>query len=155
MGKQWVGIPFSNKKFRKYSVNMKNIKGRNGGTIKQSEPGDTGLPGAGRPKGSVNLSTKYKQFLEREEEFEVEGQTVKMSREEFLMFRLFSIATTTDASKYGVALAAIKELSDRAHGKAIQTNEIIEKDGQANERSIITVRLPTYVLPDGTPITFD
>lgn len=30
---------------------MKNIKGRNGGTIKQSEPGDTGLPGAGRPKG--------------------------------------------------------------------------------------------------------
>lgn len=121
---------------------MKNIKGRNGGTIKRSEPGDTGLPGAGRPKGSLNVSTKYKQFLEGEEEFEVEGQRVKMSREEFLMFRLFSIATTTDASKYGVALAAIKELSDRAHGKAVQTNEIIGVP-EADNRPITVLNI-TY-----------
>lgn len=101
---------------------MKNVQGRNGGTIKQSEAGDPGNPGAGRPKGSLSASTKFKMFLEGLEEYEVNGQKVKMSREEILMFRLFKIATTGDVTKSGessgVSIAAIKELHDRAHGKA-------------------------------------
>ncbi len=125
---------------------MKNVQGRNGGTIKQSEAGDPGNPGAGRPKGSLSASTKFKMFLEGLEEYEVNGQKVKMSREEILMFRLFKIATTGDVTKSGessgVSIAAIKELHDRAHGKPLQTNEISGKDGEPIKAGIITIRLP-------------
>jgi len=125
---------------------MKNVQGRNGGTIKQSEAGDPGNPGAGRPKGSITVSTKFKMFLEGLEEYEINGQKIKMSREEILMFRLFKIATTGDVTKSGessgVSIAAIKELYDRAHGKPLQTNEISGKDGEPIKAGIITIRLP-------------
>ncbi len=92
------------------------------------QKGDKGLPGAGRPKGSVSHSTKFKAFLSGREDYVIsvngEEKTVKMTREEILMYRLYEIAQQGDLTKYGesqgVSVAAIKEIHDRAHGKAPQ-----------------------------------
>lgn len=91
------------------------------------KPGETLNPN-GRPVGSLNLSTKFKKFLEQEEDYEVEvnGNKIKkkFTREEILMFRLYKIALNGDVTKSGetsgVSVAAIKEIHDRTHGKPPQ-----------------------------------
>lgn len=116
---------------------MKEKDGKNGGKLKVREKGDAALPGAGRPEGSPNVSTKFKRFLEGETEWTVktsEGERkIKITREEALMFRLFQIAEKGDVTKSGessgVSIAAIKELHDRAHGKPPQQTELTGKDG--------------------------
>lgn len=125
---------------------MKETPGRNGGTLKSVEPGDPPLPGGGRPKGSLNISTKFKKFLEGKELYEVDGQMVEMTREEIIMFRLYSIAMKGDdtmaGESKGVSIAAIKEIHDRTHGRPLQTTEIHANiDASAK-----------YTLPDGTEI---
>jgi len=103
------------------------------------EKGDKGLPGAGRPPGSLNHSTKFKKFLEGLDEWEIEAdgkkQKVKLTREEILMYRLYKIAMKGDPTKFGetsgVSIAAIKEIHERTHGKAPQPTEHTGKDGEA------------------------
>lgn len=124
---------------------MKESKGRNGGTLRSMEKGDTPPPGAGRPKGSPNLSTKFKKFLNGETEYIVGGEVVKMTRDEVLMFRLFQIAQEGDETKFGeskgVSVAAIREIYDRAFGKSTQPLEHSGPDGGP-----IEVETPVWVI---------
>lgn len=69
-------------------------------------PGCTGLPGAGRPKGSGLVSDAIKQALR-----EGKAEEVKET--------LFNLMAAAD--KDSVRLAAISEIVDRSEGKAIQS----------------------------------
>lgn len=122
---------------------MKESQGRNGGKLRSMEKGDAPPPGAGRPKGSPNLSTKFKKFLNGETEFLVGKKVVKMTREEILMFRLFEIAQEGDITRFGeskgVCVAAIREIYDRAFGKSTQPLEHSGPDGGPIETTPIWV----------------
>jgi hypothetical protein len=125
---------------------MATMQGRNGGTLHRPEKGDKALPGAGRPLGSLNHSTKFKKFLEGLDEWEIEAdgkkQKVKLTREEILMYRLYKIAMKGDQTKFGetsgVSIAAIKEIHERTHGKAPQPTEHTGKDGSPIEVKVST-----------------
>lgn len=117
---------------------MEKVEGRNGGTINRAQKGDPAFPGAGRPKGSIGHTTKFKRFLEGQDEYEIEKDgkkvKVKLTREEILMYRLYKIAMEGDPGKYGdtsgVSVSAIKEIHERAHGKPTQPTEHSGPDGE-------------------------
>ncbi len=113
---------------------MAKMPGRNGGTLHRVEKGDKALPGAGRPKGSLSQATKFKAFLSGKEDYEIEidGKvtTVKMTREEILMYRLYSVGITGDPKSSAVSVSAIKEIHDRAYGKPPQDLNLGGQDSE-------------------------
>lgn len=72
---------------------MKEVKGRNGGTIRQSEKGDPAPPGAGRPQGSVSFKTIANKILDgiiaRED---AEGLKLKLTRREAIVLGMIEDA---------------------------------------------------------------
>lgn len=95
-------------------------KGRNGGKINQLEPGESGNPN-GRPKGSRNIATILREYLEAEDRKEGgTGEALNIPTA-----KLYKLLTT--AKNEAVQLKAIQEAYERLEGKVeipINTNVI-------------------------------
>jgi len=82
------------------------------------KPGQSGNP-AGRPKGSLNLTTVLKHFLKEKIEVEKDGKIIKLSKDKVLILKLIEKAIKGD-------IKAIEKVWDRIEGKPIQPNINIE-----------------------------
>lgn len=98
---------------------MKEIEGRNGGTLKIPEKGDPSPNPAGKPKGKT-ISTILSELLEKEVIDEEDG--AKRTRAEIIALRLVKKAKSTKIDAQ--ALKAIEQILDRTEGKAKQTVDV-------------------------------
>jgi len=96
---------------------MKLTKGRNGGTLKTLEPGDT-LPGSGHPGGN-NFKTVAKRYLDStyDKNNLLTGKKDKLTGMELLCLSLIDKALKGDVT-------AAREILDRIEGKVSQANEL-------------------------------
>lgn len=95
---------------------MKEIKGRNGGTIKQSEKGDPAPPGAGRPQGSVSFKTIANKILDGTISKEAaNGLKIKMTRREAMILGVIEDAVNDEDPS--VRLRAMLGIWDRLESK--------------------------------------
>lgn len=122
---------------------MKDVKGRNGGTIKQAEKGETANPN-GRPKGTQNFKTVLQKLLDAEITVTEAGQKLKISTREALLMKMVRDALTSDDPN--VRLRATSFIADRTDGKPTQSVITTETtpakfeawlggDGEWNEQS--------------------
>jgi len=96
----------------------KEIKGKNGGTLNQYEPGESGNP-AGMKKGSKNFSTKVKEFLNSKSVSIDEDGNIEhpdLTNFEVALIALMQKANQGDSRAFNALL-------DRAAGKPHQTSE--------------------------------
>jgi hypothetical protein len=99
------------------------MEGKNGGTLKPFEKGESGNPN-GRPKGTKNRSTIAKYWLEINQKLKnpLTGAEETMSQEDLMTLALIKKAREGD-------VAAYKALMDSGYGAPIQQVEqtIIEQ----------------------------
>lgn len=100
-------------------------QGRNGGTLKSRQKGDSALPGAGRPKGSKSWKTTLNKYLEEKISDEELGETVEYR--DAIAFKLIKDALT--AADPNVRRLAASLIMDRTEGKATQGVELSGADG--------------------------
>jgi hypothetical protein len=93
------------------------MEGKNGGTLKPFEQGESGNP-AGRPKGSKNRSTIAKKWLEVNQSLKnpLTNETETMSQEDLMTLALIKKAREGDVNAY-------KALMDSGYGAPIQQVE--------------------------------
>lgn len=111
------------------------MEGKNGGTLKPFEKGESGNPN-GRPKGAKNRSTIARYWLEVNQNLKnpLTGESETMSQEDLMTLALIKKAREGDVNAY-------KALMDSGYGAPIQQVEqtIIEQplfpDVQENERN--------------------
>lgn len=101
---------------------MKEVKGRNGGTLKVPEKGDPSPNPAGMPKGILHSKTIIRKWLQAVEKAKnpISGQEEHLSQLDIIVLALLSKGRKGD-------VAAIKELLDRMEGKAQQSTDITSK----------------------------
>jgi len=99
------------------------MEGKNGGTLKPFEKGESGNPN-GRPKGAKNRSTIAKYWLEVNQNLKnpLTGESETMSQEDLMTLALIKKAREGD-------VAAYKALMDSGYGAPLQQIEqtIIEQ----------------------------
>ena len=99
------------------------MEGKNGGTLKPFEKGESGNPN-GRPKGTRNRSTIARQWLEVNQNLKnpLTGESENMSQEDLMTLALIKKAREGDVSAY-------KALMDSGYGAPLQQVEqtIIEQ----------------------------
>ena len=93
------------------------MEGKNGGTLKPFEKGESGNPN-GRPKGAKNRSTIAKYWLEVNQKLKnpLTGNDEVMSQEDLMTLALIKKAREGD-------VAAYKALMDSGYGAPIQQIE--------------------------------
>ena len=93
------------------------MEGKNGGTLKPFEQGESGNPN-GRPKGSKNRSTIARQWLEVNQNLKnpLTGEQETMSQEDLMTLALIKKAREGDVSAY-------KALMDSGYGQPLQQIE--------------------------------
>lgn len=93
------------------------MEGKNGGTLKPFEKGESGNPN-GRPKGVKNRSTIAKQWLEVNQKLKnpLTGNEETMSQEDLMTLALIKKAREGD-------VAAYKALMDSGYGSPVQQIE--------------------------------
>jgi hypothetical protein len=96
------------------------MEGRNGGTLKPFEKGESGNPN-GRPKGSKNRSTIAKKWLETNQTAKnpISGQDETLTQEDMMTLALIKRAREGD-------VAAYKALMDSGYGMPTQQIETTE-----------------------------
>lgn len=99
------------------------MEGKNGGTLKPFEKGESGNPN-GRPKGAKNRSTIARYWLEVNQNLKnpLTGESETMSQEDLMTLALIKKAREGDVNAY-------KALMDSGYGAPIQQVEqtIIEQ----------------------------
>ena len=102
------------------------MEGRNGGTLKPFEKGESGNPN-GRPKGTRNRSTIAKQWLEVSQKIKnpITGKEENLEQQDIMTLALIKKARNGDVSAY-------KELMDSAYGKIVQPTDITTKGDSLN-----------------------
>jgi len=111
------------------------MEGKNGGTLKPFEKGESGNPN-GRPKGAKNRSTIAKYWLEVNQKLKnpLTNQEETMSQEDLMTLALIKKAREGDVHAY-------KALMDSGYGAPLQQIEqtILEQplfpDVQENDRN--------------------
>ena len=93
------------------------MQGKNGGTLKPFEQGESGNPN-GRPKGSKNRSTIARQWLEVNQSLKnpLTGENETMSQEDLMTLALIKKAREGDVNAY-------KALMDSGYGSPVQQIE--------------------------------
>jgi hypothetical protein len=93
------------------------MEGKNGGTLKPFEKGESGNPN-GRPKGAKNRSTIAKYWLEVNQNLKnpLTGESETMSQEDLMTLALIKKAREGD-------VAAYKALMDSGYGAPLQQIE--------------------------------
>lgn len=87
---------------------MKQVKGRNGGTLKAQEKGDPGLPGAGRPPGSKSFKTLLEEALEKVTTNK-DGIDIPIKEESVLQLVAMVISEKTDSNTKLKAFQLIRD----------------------------------------------
>ena len=120
---------------------MKITKGRNGGTLKTLEPGET-LPGGGHP-GGENFKTIARKFLDGKQKKKnpLTGKVEKLSGMEQLFLEIVSIAMNSGSDQ--AKIGAIREILDRVEGKVSQA---VDVSGDISTRELIASKFP-FALP--------
>jgi hypothetical protein len=107
------------------------MEGRNGGTLKPFEKGESGNP-SGRPKGAKNRSTIARYWLEVNQDLKnpLTGDTETMSQEDLMTLALIKKAREGDVNAY-------KALMDSGYGAPVQqieqTNTDIDLSGMSTD----------------------
>ena len=93
------------------------MEGKNGGTLKPFEKGESGNPN-GRPKGAKNRSTIARYWLEINQKLKnpLTGQDETMSQEDLMTLALIKKAREGDVNAY-------KALMDSGYGAPVQQIE--------------------------------
>ena len=108
---------------------MKDVKGRNGGTIKRAEKGDPGLPGAGRPPGSKSFKTLLEEALAKTTKGK-DGQPIELKKASALQLVGILVSPETDDN---TKLKAFQIIRDTIGEAPATKSEITGKDGGAIE----------------------
>jgi len=95
-----------------------NAPGRNGGTLRHSEKGESGNPN-GRPKGAISFKAILSKVLDAEITVEVAGEKRQLTRYEAMLLKIANDAVTNASP--AVRLRATQWLVDRREGKASET----------------------------------
>lgn len=100
------------------------IKGRNGGTIKPQEKGDKPLNPAGKAPGTLHSKTIIRKWLEAVEKAKnpLSGETENLSQLDIITLKQLEKARKGDTM-------AFRELLDRMEGKAVQKAQLTGEDG--------------------------
>jgi hypothetical protein len=107
---------------------MKEVKGRNGGTIKRSEKGDPAPPGAGRPVGSISFKKLANQILDGKISREdAEGKKMLLTRKEAMVLGMIEDALNDEDPN--TRLKAGFGIWDRLEKEATDVNVNMVKDG--------------------------
>jgi len=107
------------------------MEGKNGGTLKPFEKGESGNPN-GRPKVAKNRSTIARYWLEVNQDLKnpLTGDTETMSQEDLMTLALIKKAREGDVNAY-------KALMDSGYGAPVQqieqTNTDIDLSGMTTE----------------------
>jgi len=107
------------------------MEGRNGGTLKPFEKGESGNPN-GRPKGAKNRSTIARHWLQVNQNLKnpLTGQEETMSQEDLMTLALIKKAREGDVNAY-------KALMDSGYGAPVQqieqTNTDIDLSGMSTD----------------------
>jgi len=98
------------------------MEGKNGGTLKPFEKGESGNPN-GRPKGSKNRSTIARHWLQVNQNLKnpLTGQEETMSQEDLMTLALIKKAREGDVNAY-------KALMDSGYGAPVQQIEQTNTD---------------------------
>ncbi len=98
---------------------MKEIPGRNGGTLKTPEKGDPSPNPAGLPKGTLHSKTIIRKWLEAVEKAKnpISGDHEHLSQLDIITLKQLEKARKGDTN-------AFKELLDRMEGKAKESKEL-------------------------------
>lgn len=109
------------------------MEGNNGGTLNRIEPGES-LPGAGRPKGSLNRSTIARKWLQAEEKIKnpITKVDEQLTQEDIMTLALIKKARSGDVNAY-------KALMDSAHGAPKQL--LVGDDDGNGGNAPVTIRL--------------
>jgi hypothetical protein len=93
------------------------MQGKNGGTLKPFDKGESGNP-SGRPKGSKNRSTIARKWLEVNQSLKnpLTGESETMSQEDLMTLALIKKAREGDVTAY-------KALMDSGYGAPLQQIE--------------------------------
>lgn len=115
---------------------MKEIKGRNGGTLKQSEKGDPGQPGAGRPPGSRSFKTLLEEALDKTTNGK-DGKKITLKEASAMQMLGILLSSETDDN---TKLKAFQIIRDTLGENPVNKAEITGKDGAAIEiRKVVVV----------------
>lgn len=115
---------------------MKEIKGRNGGTLKQSEKGDPGQPGAGRPPGSRSFKTLLEEALDKTTNGK-DGKKITLKEASAIQMLGILLSSETDDN---TKLKAFQIIRDTLGENPVNKAEITGKDGAAIEiRKVVVV----------------
>jgi hypothetical protein len=101
------------------------VPARNGGTLKRLEKGDPTNPGAGRPKGSVSLTTILDKILSGKIKIQQGGEEVEITKLEALALGLVRDALQDEDPN--IRHRALDRIADRLYGKPKQE---IEQSGK-------------------------
>jgi Family of unknown function (DUF5681) len=110
---------------------MKKVPGRNGGTLKTFEKGETSNPN-GRPVGTKNRATILKYWLGTPVTIKnpETGEIVKCTLEDKVNLALMQKALKGD-------IGAIKEIQDTLYGKMKEVHEIIEIEENISDEELL------------------
>lgn len=117
---------------------MKEIKGRNGGTLKQSEKGDPAQPGAGRPPGSRSYKTLLQEALERTTNGK-DGKKITLKEASAMQLVGILLSGETDDN---TKLKAFQMIRDTLGESPVQKTEVTGKDGAAIEIRKVVIEIP-------------
>ena len=110
------------------------MAGRNGGTLRRFQKGESGNPN-GRPAGTKNFATIMKKILEQPTTIEIDGENVPVTRAEALIFEQYKIATESGFD--AVRLRAISDIFDRLEGRPVPA--VPEPDQTESETVILYI----------------
>lgn len=117
---------------------MKEIKGRNGGTLKQSEKGDPAQPGAGRPKGSRSYKTLLEEALEKTTNGK-DGKKITLKEASAMQMLGILLSSETDDN---TKLKAFQIIRDTLGESPVLKSEITGKDGGGIEIRRVVIEIP-------------
>lgn len=127
---------------------MKQIRGRNGGTLKTLEPGDK-LQGSGHP-GGMNFKTIARKYLDSQQRKQnpITGTPDNISGMEEVFLSLMNVILNSDNDS--AKIAAIRELLDRIEGKPVQQLDHTVSERQERVRALFpTAEELQAACPDG------
>ena len=116
---------------------MKDVPGRNGGTIKRREKGDPPTPGSGRPVGSRSFKTLLQEALARTTK-DTDGNVVELKEAGALQIVAILLSKETDDN---TKLKAFQIIRDTLGEAPPTKNEFTGKDGAPVQLDINTAAL--------------
>lgn len=117
---------------------MKERPGRNGGRLKQSEKGDPGQPGAGRPPGSRSFKTLLQEALDRTTNGK-DGKKITLKEASAMQLVGILLSSETDDQ---TRLKAFQIIRDTLGESPVQKTEVTGKDGAAIEVRKVVIEIP-------------